>query len=152
MFLIWGSSSMKLEQQECIEGVCSVCGHKEFIIHAFQRYGHIWWIPFFPIEKIFFLTCSQCESTVSNDSLEALVQDVNPARFKTPILSYAGFLVVACLIPLFFIPGFLKKKEKPSLETVEFPVEDVVIDYDYKNPVKRFENTLKNMKFKNSTL
>jgi len=154
MFLIWGSSSMNLEHQECVDGVCSICGHKEFILHGIQRYGHIWWIPFFPLEKIFFLTCSQCESTLCNDSLEGLVHNVNSSRFKTPLLSYAGCLLVVCVTLLFFIPGLLKKKVEPSLNTYESGVEDVVIDYTYKDPVKdsvkKFENTLKNVRFKSS--
>lgn len=104
--LIWGTSSTNLKQQVAVEGPsCNACGNTKFVLHGIQRYGHIWWIPFIPTEKIFLLTCLNCHSTISNDKAENLVKEGNLSVFKTPILSYIGGLIILCLILLYILTG-----------------------------------------------
>jgi hypothetical protein len=106
--LIWGTSSTDLKQQVAAKGKCNACGHEEFVLHGVQRYGHIWWIPFLPFEKVFFLTCLNCHSTISNVDAEKLAKDVDLPEFKTPFVSYVGWFVVLGLIAFLVLKGCLK--------------------------------------------
>ncbi|ACP20914.1 hypothetical protein Aasi_1588 [Candidatus Amoebophilus asiaticus 5a2] len=97
-----------MRQQIAVEGPsCNACGNTKFVLHGIQRYGHIWWIPFIPTEKIFLLTCLNCHSTISNDKVENLAKGVNLSVFKTPILSYIGGLIMLCLIALYILTGVI---------------------------------------------
>jgi hypothetical protein len=99
--MVWGSSSERLKNEISIEGSCSICKHNQLVFHGIQEYVHIWWIPLLPAGKIFFLTCLNCESTVSNTRVEKLVSFVKRPVFKTPLWSFSFVLI------LFFFVIFL---------------------------------------------
>jgi hypothetical protein len=90
---------MEIEHEVMADGVCQICGPAQFSLRAIQHYGHLWWIPFFPTDKSFFLTCIHCGSTITNNDVEKLVADVDIAAFKTPLMSYIGFLLIILFVP-----------------------------------------------------
>ena len=79
---------------------CGMCQHDKFALHGIQRYGHIFFVPIFPTEKVFFLTCQGCGGSMQYDDCAELISRHEEVEFKTPIMSYIGPLVIVILIAM----------------------------------------------------
>jgi hypothetical protein len=72
-------------------------------MHVFQRYAHIFWIPFFPIGKTGASQCGHCKQVLKEkempSSLKMAFDDVK-SRTKTPYWTFAGVAIIVVLIVL----------------------------------------------------
>jgi phage terminase large subunit GpA-like protein len=89
---------------ERISETCPHCqNHDTLSVHVFQRYAHIFWIPFFPIGKTGASQCSHCKQVLKPTQMPAgvrLAYDNVAARAKMPYWTFAGVVVFGVLIIL----------------------------------------------------
>ena len=68
---------------------------------AYQRYAHIYWIPFFPLNKLVFLKCPKCQHSVERkdmtlDQKAAISSQLVKAR--TPVWTFSAVAVLALIV------------------------------------------------------
>jgi hypothetical protein len=98
--IVYGQRS-KLIKSELIHEPCPNCG-KNFSVqmNVFQRYAHIFWIPFFPTGKTGVSQCSSCGQVVKyahmSDALKAGYENVKRSA-GTPVWMFSGLGLVAII-------------------------------------------------------
>ena len=99
--VIYGSKATKLATESIAEK-CSNCETQNSIqMSVFQKYAHVFWIPFFPIEKTGVTQCSHCKRVLQkNEFPENLSKkyDAIKSRAKTPFWTFSGLAIVAILV------------------------------------------------------
>jgi hypothetical protein len=68
---------------------------------AYQKYAHIYWIPFFPLRKQIFLKCAKCNHLVERKDMTgeekaAIAGPVSKAR--TPVWTFSFCAVLALIV------------------------------------------------------
>lgn len=86
---------------EPIAHTCSACNGDAQTFIAYQKYAHIYWIPFFPLTKQVFLKCSACNHLVERKDMtpeeqEAIARPFSKAR--TPVWSFSFCAVLAAIV------------------------------------------------------
>ncbi len=103
--LIGGNRVTELVQ-ETLLGNCPNCGTKDSVqIHVFQRYGHIFWIPCFPMKKTIVSQCTHCKQVLNLKSVPSNIateSDTFKSQIKTPIWTFTGSALFVLLISLLF--------------------------------------------------
>jgi hypothetical protein len=98
--IIYGSRSTELATA-AISDKCESCGTAKTVqMSIFQKYAHIFWIPFFPIGKTGLIYCSHCKHTLEKKEFNAsLKQEYETLKMqsKMPLWIFSGFAVVAAL-------------------------------------------------------
>lgn len=100
--LIYGHNSKHAATYQ-IQGKCPNCDDEQATeLSVFVKYGHLFWIPFFPLGKLGFTRCSACGLEADKDqmSYEAL-KTFNEVRetLRPPIWMFSGLaLVFICII------------------------------------------------------
>jgi hypothetical protein len=99
--IIYGSKSKLLAQQSLSEK-CPSCGTQNSVaMHVFQRYAHVFWIPFFPTGKLGVSQCGHCKKTLRtkemSPALKAEYENLQ-AQAKTPVWTFIGVALLAVLI------------------------------------------------------
>jgi hypothetical protein len=67
---------------------------------AYQKYAHIYWIPFFPLNKLVYLRCPKCEHTVERTdmTLEEKAAISRPlSKARTPVWTFSAVAVIAAI-------------------------------------------------------
>jgi hypothetical protein len=99
--IIYGSNATELVTENVI-GACSNCEAKNSIrMSVFQKYAHVFWIPFFSIGKTAATQCSHCKQVLSKEEFtKPLIEHYNTTKtnYKAPIWHFAGLPIVAILI------------------------------------------------------
>jgi hypothetical protein len=102
MFL-YGIKAKKLKKQK-IADECSYCHESNsLILTLFQKYAHLFYIPFFPMSKTAAVYCSHCKKVIFrkqfNKSIYQQYEDLKHQSKIPPIWTYSGiFLIVLLLI------------------------------------------------------
>jgi hypothetical protein len=111
--IIYGTKGKQLAKEH-VTDKCPNCGAQNSInMYVFQKYGHIFWIPFIPMEKTGVSECTQCKQVLKILQMPAYLRTtfVNvKAKTKTPIWTFAGLAAVGILIILVVLQG-IKDKE-----------------------------------------
>lgn len=99
--IIYGSKATQLAK-ESISGSCPHCQQPNSIdMYVFQRYAHIFWIPFVPIGKTGVSQCAHCKQILKlkemSSSLKLAYQEVS-RQTKTPYWTFIGVALVGVLI------------------------------------------------------
>jgi zinc-ribbon family len=99
--LIYGSKNKQLAK-EILTDKCQSCGKQNSIdMHVFQKYAHLFWIPFFPMGKTGVSQCDHCKQVLKlkemPSSLSASYETLK-AQTKTPVWMFSGLALVAVLI------------------------------------------------------
>ena len=99
--IIYGSKAKELAK-EFIPDKCLHCGTQNSIdLHVFQKYAHIFWIPFFPLSKTGVSQCDHCKQVLKlkemPESLRTTYENLK-ARTKTPVWMFSGIALIALLI------------------------------------------------------
>ena len=86
---------------EPISHTCSSCNGDSLTFIAYQKYAHIYWIPFFPLAKQVFLKCARCNHLVerkdmTGDEMAAISGALSKAR--TPVWSFSFCAILVTLI------------------------------------------------------
>ena len=99
--IIYGSKTKQLAKEVLIEK-CPNCGTQNSIeLYLFQKYAHVFWIPFFPIGKTAVSQCEHCKQILKlkemSSSLKTSYENLK-SQVKTPIWTFAGIALLAILI------------------------------------------------------
>ncbi|MEO6317126.1 MAG: zinc-ribbon domain-containing protein [Chitinophagaceae bacterium] len=116
--IVYGTRSTELEK-ELVSEKCANCGTQHSILlHVFQKYAHIFWIPFFPIGKTAVSQCGNCKQVLNLKqmpaSLSAACENIKP-RSKTPIWMFSGLALLAAIIVAAGIGNHQQTKRNTAL-------------------------------------
>ena len=112
--LIYGTKSKQLTKEVLIDK-CQSCGKQHSIdMHVFQKYAHVFWIPFFPLGKTGVSQCDHCKQVLKlkemPDSLRSSYETLK-AQTKTPVWMFSGIALIAVLITV----GVISSRENDKL-------------------------------------
>ena len=112
--IIYGSKSKQLAK-EVLMDKCPNCGQQHSIdMHVFQKYAHVFWIPFFAMGKTGVSQCDHCKQVLKlkemPESLKSSYETIK-AQTKTPIWMFSGLALVAVLITA----GVISSRENDKL-------------------------------------
>ncbi len=109
--IIYGVRTNQLAK-ELSHDQCSNCGTQGSLeLYVFQKYAHVFWIPFFPVKKTCVSQCNHCKQVLKLKEMPAslkLTYENLKSNAKTPIWTFAGLAIVAILI----IGVFINEKKK----------------------------------------
>ena len=99
--IIYGSRAKQLAK-ETISESCPHCQTPNSIdMYVFQRYAHVFWIPFFPVGKTGASQCGHCKQVLKLRQMPSslrIAYDNVAARTKTPYWTFALSAIIAALI------------------------------------------------------
>ena len=99
--IIYGSKATQLAKESITES-CPHCQQSNSIdMYVFQRYAHVFWIPFFPIGKTGVSQCAHCKQILKfkemSSTLRVAYQETS-RQTKTPYWTFIGVALVGLLI------------------------------------------------------
>lgn len=112
--LIGGNKTTKTYYKK-IEGKCPNCGNQTLGIEIYQKYGHLFWIPFVPLYKIGLLNCTHCKLALEKKEVPAeLLNEFELTKKEAPIpkWTFIGLLLFVILIIVFSITNSNNEKEQ----------------------------------------
>jgi len=120
--IIYGSKSKELAK-EILTDKCQNCGTQNSIdMHVFQKYAHVFWIPFFPMGKTGLSQCDHCKQVLKLKEMPPALTasyDNLKAQTKTPIWMFSGLALVAALIIIGVISD--NKKDEKNAQLILTP-------------------------------
>jgi len=99
--IIYGSKATELKTEN-ITGKCPHCatpGSIQMIV--FQKYAHIFWIPFFPTGKTGVTSCSHCKQVLQKKEFDTSLSEnyeTLKVKTKTPAWTFSGLVILILLI------------------------------------------------------
>ena len=109
--IIYGSRATEIAKAALTEK-CPNCATQNSIdMYVFQKYAHIFWIPFFPIGKTAVSQCSNCKQVLKLKEMPPVLSGAYEnlkGQGKTPIWTFSGLALVAVLITI----GVISDKNK----------------------------------------
>lgn len=120
--IVYGSKSTELAKENLTDK-CPNCGTQNSIeMTVFQKYAHVFWIPFFPMGKTGMCHCENCKQVLElkemPDSLKASYENLK-AKTKTPIWMFSGLALLAILITIGIITS--KKNDEKNAQLILTP-------------------------------
>jgi len=120
--IIYGSKSKELAK-DILTDKCPNCGTQNSIdMHVFQKYAHVFWIPFFPMGKTGVSQCDHCKQVLKLKEMSSSLKisyDNLKAQTKVPIWMFSGLVLVAALIAFGVISD--KKKDEKNAKLILTP-------------------------------
>jgi len=120
--LIYGTRSKQLAKEILIEK-CQNCGKQNNIeMHVFQKYAHVFWIPFFPMGKTGVSQCDHCKQVLKLKEMPPSVKasyDNLKAQTKAPVWMFSGLALLAVLITIVVISD--RKNDEKNAKLVLAP-------------------------------
>lgn len=120
--IIYGSRSKELAK-EILMDKCQNCGKTNCIdMHVFQKYAHVFWIPFFPMGKSGVSQCDHCKQVLKLKEMPASLKasyDNLKSNAKTPIWMFSGLALIAALVVFATISD--KKKDEKNAQLILTP-------------------------------
>jgi len=99
--IIYGTRATQAHK-ETIPDPCPQCQSNNCLdMYVFQRYAHIFWIPFFPIIKTVASQCARCKQVIKQKEMPASLREAFNevrSRAKTPVWTFIGTALVGLLI------------------------------------------------------
>ncbi len=109
--IVYGTRS-KLLAKELVFDKCPHCGTQNSTeIHLYQKWAHVFWIPFFPLGKVAASECTHCKQVLKPNEMTSAMQSVLQqvkSNSKTPIWTFSGLVLLAVLI----VVGVINDKKK----------------------------------------
>jgi len=116
MFLIYGTSSIRIKKYTDHGQCCKNCKAFDMVIEVHQPYFHILFIPWFPIGgKRAVIRCNDCGEPVQKIDM---MQQFEKAT-KTPFYLFSGLILVAVVIVMLTVLHFHDQDERAAF--VEHP-------------------------------
>lgn len=112
--LIFGTRTSKIGIKPLGQNLeCPHCKtQNSFTVSTYGKYFHLFWIPFFPLNKMILVECNHCKKTYYDYELPKNIKhkllrsnQLNPT--KRPIWHGCGCLMIAVLVILFIGLGLL---------------------------------------------
>jgi zinc-ribbon family len=128
--IIYGTKATHLRTQN-ISGQCRSCGTSNNLqLSAFQKYAHIFWIPFFPIGKEYVIQCNHCRQVLDEneirDAYRTSYEDMK-RQLSIPIWTFSGLGLIAFIVVSSIISGQIKDKENRTW--IQSPVKGDIYKY-----------------------
>jgi len=132
--IIYGTKA-KLLKSEITSDTCPNCNTANSIqMNVFQRWAHIFWIPFFPIGKTGVSQCLHCRQVLKFKEMPAslkLSYDNIKAQTTIPVWTFAGCFLIVIGSIFFYISE--KQKAKKVNQWVLSPQKNDVFHIKLKN-------------------
>ena len=120
--IIYGTKNKKLAK-EVVTDKCSNCGTQNSIeLYVFQKYAHVFWIPFFPIGKTAVSQCDHCKQVLKLKEMPAALTTVYEnakSQAKTPAWTFSGLALLAVLITVGILND--KKNDEKNAQLILTP-------------------------------
>jgi hypothetical protein len=116
--IIYGVKNKQL-LKESVMDKCPHCGTQNNIdIHIFEKYAHVFWIPFFPTDKTGVSECKHCKQVLKlkemPDALRNSYENLKP-QTKTPIWMFSGLALIVAFVTIAIITGKQKDERNGQL-------------------------------------
>jgi len=98
--IIYGSRTTHLLTEQTQEPCANCKTANSIIVSIFQKYAHVFWIPFFPIGKTGVSQCSHCKQTFTLKQMPPILNNAYyriAAKTKTPVWTFAGIFLIVVL-------------------------------------------------------
>jgi hypothetical protein len=116
--IIYGSKGKQLAK-ELLPDNCPHCGTPHSItMYVFQNYAHIFWIPFFPIEKRVVTECAHCKQVLKPKQMPSYFQPYYEnlkSRSRIPVWMFSGLGLIGLLIVIGFVSESMKSQKVAKL-------------------------------------
>lgn len=120
--IVYGSKSKELAK-EIVTDKCPNCGAQNSIdMHVFQKYAHVFWIPFFPMGKTGVSQCDQCKQVLKLKEMPSYLKtsyENLKSPTKTPIWMFSGLALAAVLVAVGVF--FDKKNDEENAKLILIP-------------------------------
>ncbi|WP_374950641.1 hypothetical protein [Mucilaginibacter sp.] len=114
--IIYGTRA-KLLTSEIVAEPCPHCNYANVVqMNVFQKWAHIFWIPFFPIGKTGVSQCTHCAQVLQLKQMSPSLKisyDNMKGNVKTPLWTFSGLGIIA-LIAIVAVISERQKVEKVS--------------------------------------
>ncbi len=132
--IFYGTKSTQIGTENLFDK-CSNCGTQNSMeMLVFQKYAHVYWIPFFPIGRTGATHCSNCKQVVQNkeftENLKASYSNLKSGS-KTPVWMFSGLALIALLITWGSVVGKQNDKKYAQLimSAEKGDIYEVKLDY-----------------------
>lgn len=123
--IFYGSRATNIRNGQIINVVCPNCEKNTSMIYSvFAKYGHVYWIPFFPMDRITVAECNSCKKTYEykdlSENIQAKLQrekEKSPVRY--PIWMFSGLFIILGLIGFGFYDS--KKTDINNADYIKNP-------------------------------
>ncbi|RYF94997.1 MAG: zinc-ribbon domain-containing protein [Chitinophagaceae bacterium] len=120
--IVYGTKSRQVAKEIVVEK-CPACGKQNSTeLYIFQKYAHLFWIPFFPIGKTAISQCDHCKKVLKSNEMSESIRstyDVARQQIKTPLWAFSGGAIVAILIGAIIVLD--KKNDEANIQLVGAP-------------------------------
>lgn len=120
--IIYGSRSVKQAVEQLSEP-CPHCGTSNSLeLYVFQKYAHVFWIPFFPLGKTAVSQCNHCKQILKKDEMPSSMlhaYDRIKTKTRVPVWTFAGLALVGVLIAVGFVSD--KQKDEKNAKLIQSP-------------------------------
>jgi hypothetical protein len=111
--IVYGSKATQLAKETIVDK-CPGCGTLNSVeLYVFQKYAHVFWIPFFPMGKTGVSQCSHCKQALKlkemPDGIRSAYENLK-AQTKAPVWMFSGLALVAILITV----GIINSKQNDA--------------------------------------
>jgi hypothetical protein len=111
--IIFGMKAHQLAKETLFES-CQNCKTQNSIdLFIFQKYAHVFWLPFFPLGKIAVTQCQHCkQSLTQNEMPPSFIISADDLKSKTnvPFWTFTGLAIVA----LFFLVEIISDNKQDA--------------------------------------
>jgi hypothetical protein len=100
--IIFGSQKTTLGTYELPLTQCKHCNSSKTLLYRVsQKYGHVFWIPMFPIEKIVITVCTHCKQSLVDEQIYPeywkAISNQN-IKHKAPFWTFIGLVIFGIII------------------------------------------------------
>lgn len=104
--IIYGTRAKQLLQESILDK-CEHCQNSNTMtMYVFQKYAHVFWIPFFPIGKTGISQCEHCKQALKLKEMPATLRDTYnnlKQQTRTPIWMFSGSALLAVLFTILIL-------------------------------------------------
>ncbi|KAF2508629.1 zinc-ribbon domain-containing protein [Flavobacterium zhairuonense] len=133
--IFYGTKSKHIKNDRINNVDCPDCNTTVSMNYSlYEKYAHIYWIPFFPIKKLTFAECNSCKKTFEQKEFSAPIKQKiqhSIGRISSPLWMYSGIFIIAGL----FLFGMYStvQKGKDNISYIESPKIGDVYSIDNSN-------------------
>ncbi|HET9502101.1 MAG TPA: hypothetical protein VFO93_01075 [Hymenobacter sp.] len=117
--IIYGTKGTHLQTEPLPDVACPACQAPSGLrASLYSRYAHVYWIPFFPYQKLAAVQCGTCQSVWDNGQLPpGLAPAVRTRKQQTrhPYWTWAGLAAVAGLLTFGALAGMRDRHTDEAL-------------------------------------
>ncbi|MDQ6469523.1 zinc-ribbon domain-containing protein [Flavobacterium sp. LHD-80] len=99
--IFYGTKSTHIKNDRISNVDCPQCNTAVSMNYSvYEKYAHIYWIPFFPIKKLTFAECNSCKKTFEQKDFSSPIKQkihYSMGRISSPLWMYSGVFIIAAL-------------------------------------------------------